>query len=93
VTETTLPALDGDDGLAGLDDAEVKGRLETESESVVNVRLPLRRVNTSGLVVLQKGNKRGKGMGIIQGDVVEEQGRYDKAKKRRQVSQDSETHI
>jgi hypothetical protein len=93
VTETTLPALDGDDGLAGLDDAEVKGRLETESESVVNVRLPLRRVNASGLVVLQKGNKRGKGMGIIQGDVVEEQGRYDKAKKRRQVSQDSETHI
>jgi hypothetical protein len=63
VTETTLPALDGDDGLAGLDDAEVKGRLETESESVVNVRLPLRRVNTSGLVVLQKEIKEAREWG------------------------------
>lgn len=53
MSESSLPSLDGDDGLAGLDDAHGEGRLESESDSVVDVGLPLGSVDASGLGVVE----------------------------------------
>lgn len=55
MSPTSFPALNRDDGLSGLDDAHSEGRLESEADSVVNVGLPLGRVDASGLGVLQGG--------------------------------------
>lgn len=37
VAETTLPALDGDDGRASFDDAELEGLAQTEPDTVVDL--------------------------------------------------------
>lgn len=55
-----------DDGLTGLDDTKLEGRLETESDSVVDVGLPLGRLDATGLSVLEEcvydeeGNVKGR---------------------------------
>lgn len=51
VTKTSLPSLNGNDGLSRLDEAESKTLLETESDSVVDVGLPLLGGDASGLLV------------------------------------------
>jgi hypothetical protein len=60
VTETTLPSLNGHDGVVGLDDGELEGVAESVSDSVVDVNLPLTLGNTSGLGVVDGVNTSGK---------------------------------
>ena len=54
MSETSLPSLDGDDGLSRLDDAHGEGRLESEPDSVVDVGLPLGGVDPAGLGVVER---------------------------------------
>ena len=57
VAEAALPALDGDDGRAGFDDAELEGLTETEPDTVVDLprkvsapAVPRESVRTWGLL-------------------------------------------
>jgi hypothetical protein len=49
VTETTLPALNGDDTHARLDDSERQGVAKAKPNAVVNISLPLMGLDTPGL--------------------------------------------
>lgn len=51
VSETTLPALYGDDRGTSLDDVEVETAAETEPDTVVDVDLPLVALDAAGLGV------------------------------------------
>jgi hypothetical protein len=52
VTQTALPALDGNDGLVGPDDTHVQSVLQPIPDSVVDVDLPLSGGDASGLGVV-----------------------------------------
>lgn len=52
VAQTALPALNGNDGLVGPDDAHVQSVLQSIPDSVVDVDLPLGGGDTSGLGVV-----------------------------------------
>ena len=56
VTQTSLPSLDGNDSLVGLNDVQGKGGLETEPDPVVNVDLPLSSRDATGLGVVDGVN-------------------------------------
>ena len=51
VAEAALPALDGDDGRAGLEKVECNGVAEAEADAVVDVGLPLVRLDAARLGV------------------------------------------
>ena len=51
VAKAALPALDGDDGRAGLEQVERDGVAEAEADAVVDVGLPLVRLDAAGLRV------------------------------------------
>ena len=59
MAETTLPSLDGHDGSIRLDDAEVEGVAETESDTVVDVDLPLVGRDSSRLGVVDRVDTAG----------------------------------
>jgi len=44
---------EGTNGLSGLDDSHSESRLESESDSVVDISLPLRSIDSSGLGVVE----------------------------------------
>lgn len=52
VTQSALPALDGNDGLVGPDDTHVESVLQSIPDSIVDVDLPLGGGDTSGLGVV-----------------------------------------
>lgn len=56
VAKTTLPALNGDDGRAGLDDVELEGAAETEADTVVDIDLPLVALDAPGLGIPERIN-------------------------------------
>lgn len=56
MAETTLPSLNGHDGVVGLDNGELEGVAESVSDSVVDVNLPLTLRDTSGLGVVDGVN-------------------------------------
>ena len=51
VTQTALPALDGNDGRAWSDEIQFQGILQTKPDAVVDVCLPLVCLDASGLGV------------------------------------------
>ena len=51
VAEAALPALDGNDGGAGLEDVESNGIAETKADTVVDIGLPLVGLDAAGLGV------------------------------------------
>ncbi len=55
MAETALPALHGDDGLVGLDDAHGEGVLETIADPVVNICRGPRRGSSAGATLCGTG--------------------------------------
>ena len=51
MAQTALPALDGDDGRARSDEVQLQSILQTKSDSVIDIGLPLVCLNASGLGV------------------------------------------
>ncbi len=49
--QSTLPALDGDDGSSRTDDPQLQGALEAKANAVVDIGLPLVVLDTSWLRV------------------------------------------
>lgn len=54
MSEATLPALDGDDGRASPDDLELERAAQAEPNTVVDIPLPLRRLDATGLGVPER---------------------------------------
>ena len=59
VTQTALPALNGDNGLVGPDDTHVQGVLQSIPDSVVDVDLPLGGRDSSRFGVVNGGRHLG----------------------------------
>lgn len=78
MAKTTLPALNGNDSSLRLDDAEEEGLLETESDTVVDVNLPLVGGDTTGLVVVHGVHATGEvaltGRLVVAGDWAGQRG-------------------